>query len=97
MSSSTTGWMSNQARMWSADSIFGRWRSDGNPCVGSGRGVTFDTQSTSLFYTAQGQLIYCGDRWNSEELADSRYIWLPLRLNGERLEIAWEEHWEPMT
>ena len=97
MSSSTTGWMSNQARMWSADSIFGRWRSDGNPCVGSGRGVTFDTQSTSLFYTAQGQLIYCGDRWNSEELADSCYIWLPVRLNGERLEIAWEEHWEPMT
>ncbi len=97
MSSSTTGWMSNQARLWSADSIFGRWRSDGNPCIGAGRGVTFDTQSTSLFYTAQGQLIYCGDRWNSEALDDSRYVWLPVQLNGERLEIAWKEHWQPLA
>lgn len=26
MSSSTTGWMSNQARVWSADEIFGEWK-----------------------------------------------------------------------
>ena len=46
MSSSTTGWMSNQARVWSADEIFGEWKNDGNPCLGKDGDITFDTQST---------------------------------------------------
>ena len=89
MSSSTTGWMSNQARVWSADEIFGEWKNDGNPCLGDGD-ITFDTQSTCVFQTKSGQWIYFGDRWNSTDLADSRYIWLPLAFNGNKVEIQWE-------
>ncbi len=51
MSSSTTGWMSNQARVWSADEIFGEWKNDGNPCLGKDGDITFDTQSTCVFQT----------------------------------------------
>ena len=90
MSSSTTGWMSNQARVWSADEIFGEWKNDGNPCLGKDGDITFDTQSTCVFQTKSGQWIYFGDRWNSTDLADSRYIWLPLAFNGNKVEIQWE-------
>lgn len=90
MSSSTTGWMSNQARVWSADEIFSEWKNDGNPCLGKDGDITFDTQSTCVFQTKSGQWIYFGDRWNSTDLADSRYIWLPLAFNGNKVEIQWE-------
>ena len=90
MSSSTTGWMSNQARVWSADEIFGDWQNDGNPCFGTDADITFDTQSTCVFQTKEGQWIYYGDRWNSTDLADSRYIWLPLNFDGNRVVIKWE-------
>lgn len=95
MSSSTTGWMSNQARVWSADSIFGEWRNDGNPCQGAGAGVTFDSQSTCLFQTRRGQWIYYGDRWNGGDLADSRYVWLPAAFEDGHLVIRWAGSWAP--
>lgn len=94
MSSSTTGWMSNQARVWSADEIFGEWRNDGNPCLGKGADVTFDTQSTSIFRAQDGRWIYYGDRWNRIDLADSRYVWLPVKFKDDRLVISWAEAWE---
>ena len=90
MSSSTTGWMSNQARVWSADEIFGEWKNDGNPFLGKDGDITFDTQSTCVFQTKEGQWIYYGDRWNSTDLADSRYIRLPLKFDGNRVVIKWE-------
>ena len=93
MSSSTTGWMSNQARVWSADSIFGDWQNDGNPCQGEAANITFDTQSTSIFRAENGQWIYYGDRWNGDELYDSRYIWLPVEFEGDRLTIRWQSQW----
>lgn len=93
MSSSTTGWMSNQARVWSADEIFGEWKNDGNPCEGKGASVTFDTQSTSIFRTEEGQWIYYGDRWDQANLADSRYVWLPVEFRDDKLTISWIEKW----
>lgn len=94
ISSSTTGWMSNQARVWSADHIFGAWQNDGNPCLGTDANITFDTQSTCLFRAGNGQWIYCGDRWNSGNLSDSRYVWLPVGFDGDRLTIAWTPQWK---
>lgn len=94
MSSSTTGWMSNQARVWSADEIFGEWENDGNPCEGKGASVTFDTQSTSIFRTEEGQWIYYGDRWDQTDLADSRYVWLPVEFKNDKLTISWAGKWK---
>lgn len=93
VSSSTTGWMSNQARVWSADEIFGAWQNDGNPCVGEDADITFDSQSTCVFRAENGQWIYMGDRWNSSNLSDSRYIWLPVTFDEDRLTIAWKGQW----
>lgn len=93
LSSSTTGWMSNEARVWSAEEIFGEWRNDGSPCVGAGASITFDTQSTSLFRAPSGQWIYYGDRWNGKDLYDSRYVWLPVTFEGDKLIIRWQSKW----
>ncbi len=93
MTSSTTGWDSNEARVWSADSIFGKWKNDGSPCEGTARSITYDTQSTSVFQAENGQWIYYGDRWNRDELADSRYIWLPVRFEEGKMIIRWQNEW----
>ena len=93
MSSSTTGWASNEARVYSSDSIFGEWKYDGNPCKGEGSDITFDTQSTCLFQTDSGQIIYYGDRWNHSDLSDSRYVWLPATIEDGRLSITWKSEW----
>ena len=93
LSSSTTGWMSNQARLWSSDQIFGEWKNDGNPFRGSGANLSFDTQCTSVFRKEDGQWIYYGDRWKQSNLADSRYIWLPLQFEENHIRIEWLPEW----
>ena len=93
MTSSTTGWASNVATCWSSDSLFGEWRSDGNPCVGEGSMFAFDTQSTCIFQASNGTWIYYGDRWNAKKIADSRYVWLPAKLNDGKLNIEWKSNW----
>ena len=93
MSSSTTGWASNQARVWWANEIFGTWHNQGNPCLGSEKNITFDTQSTSIFEAENGQWIYYGDRWNNYDLPDSRYVWLPVRFEDGKLTITWQSAW----
>ena len=40
-----------------------------------------------------GRFIYMGDRWNPENLIDSRYIWLPLTLEGDQPVITWRDQW----
>ena len=94
LSSSTTGWMSNQARLWSSDQIFGKWKNDGNPFRGSGANLSFDTQCTSVFRREDGQWIYYGDRWKQSNLGDSRYIWLPLQFEENRIRIEWLPEWK---
>ena len=47
--------------------------------------TTFDSQSTCVFLADEekGTYVYMGDRWNSEDSANSRYIWLPVEFDGE--------------
>lgn len=41
IASGCTGWEPNEARMFSAPSIWGPWKQEGNPCVGKDAGKTF--------------------------------------------------------
>lgn len=95
MMSGCTGWQPNQARSAMADSIFGEWTELGNPCVGDMSKTTFDSQSTFIL-PVKGKddaFIYMGDRWNPTDAIDGRYIWLPIRFEGDRFLIAWESSW----
>ena len=37
--------------------------------------------------------IYMGDRWTPENAIDGRYIWLPIRFEGEQPVIEWPDEW----
>lgn len=95
MMSGCTGWSPNAARSAVADSPMGEWRELGNPCIGEGAELTFDSQSTYIIPVMgkKGEFIYMGDRWRPRNAIDGRYIWLPVKFEGERFEIEWEDTW----
>ncbi len=94
ISSGCTGWAPNQARCYASDSMLGEWVNMGDPCVGDTKVTTFDSQSTCVFEDLAGNLVYMGDRWNSDNLSDSRYIWLPIEFDNEgRMELRWQDEW----
>ena len=99
LGSGCTGWEPNPAHSAVADSIFGPWTNLGNPCRGPGAGLTFKCQSTYVLPVAgrPGRFIAMFDRWNKWELADSRYVWLPVEFDAQkRPVIPWRESWSPV-
>ncbi len=96
MTSGCTGWDPNAAIYYTADSPLGPWTAKGNPCVGEEKDTTFRTQSTCIFPVdaKNGKFLYMGDRWNRNDLADSRYVWLPVELgySGE-MKISASSDW----
>lgn len=82
VTSGCTGWDPNQAQYAVAETPFGPWTVKGNPCQGEDADVTFSTQSTCVFPVdaEAGKFIYMGDRWNKNDLSESRYVWLPVEF-----------------
>jgi hypothetical protein len=95
ISSGTTGWDPNPASYAVADHIFGPWSVKGNPCVGAGAATTFDSQSTFVLpLPGKDDFLFMGDRWNKNDLADSRYVWLPFHVGEDgTFSLTWLDHW----
>ena len=94
MTSGATGWNPNKARYWRADEIFGDWEDMGDPCIGDENETTFASQSTCIFEADNGEYIYMGDRWNSDDLAASRYVWLPVTFTEQgEMSLKWQDEW----
>lgn len=94
MMSGCTGWAPNAARSAVAESIWGPWRELGNPCEGPGAETTYDSQSTFVIAVAgTDRYIYMGDRWNPADAADGRYVWLPVRFEGDGFRVEWRDRW----
>lgn len=95
MASGCTGWAPNPARSAVADTIWGPWKELDNPCRGPDAEITFHGQSTFILPVAgrPGEFICLLDRWNQHDLADSRYLWLPLRLTPDGFEVPWRKAW----
>lgn len=83
ITSGCTGWSPNAASYAMADKVFGEWKTVGNPCTDEGLGTTYDTQSTCVYKSGEGEYIYMGDRWFSNNLKDSRYVWLPIEFDSQ--------------
>lgn len=100
IASGCTGWAPNAARSVVAESIWGPWTELGNPCAGKDAEITFSGQSTFVLPVAgkADAFIFMADRWNKDDLADSRYLWLPLTF-GDRGEpvIRWQDEWSPKS
>jgi beta-galactosidase len=98
IASDCTGWAPNAARSAVADSIWGPWTELGNPCRGPEAEITFRGQSTYVLPVAgkPGEFIFMADRWNKDDLADSRYLWLPITFTADgKPEVHWHDAWTP--
>lgn len=95
ITSGTTGWHQNPTEYAVADDIMGPWTTAGDPCSGANADTTYHSQSTFVLPVAgmEDTFIYLGDRWNPENLRDSRYVWLPIRFEGDTLRILWRDTW----
>jgi hypothetical protein len=92
LSSGTTGWAPNQARIATSSSIEGPWSGLSN----FGNYSTFDSQPTYVFSvegTEDTTYIYCGDRWKDPGLNESKYIWLPIQDTPDGLQIEYFHQW----
>lgn len=98
VSSWCTGWSPNQAEYAVADSLLGDWKILGNPCIGEGSDLTFQSQSTFLLPISgeKDKFIFMADRWNKTNLEDSRYVWLPGHFENGKMIIQWQKQWNPL-
>ena len=95
ITSGCTGWTPNEARMFSASSIWGPWTQHPNPCQGKDAELTFHSQSTYIL-PVQGKkdlFIYMGDRWIPSNPIDGRYIWLPIQFEKGFPVLKWLDQW----
>lgn len=95
ITSGCTGWAPNKASIHVADNIFGPYTDLGNPMEGDGSNKTFGGQSTYVLPVPgkKDAFIYIGDKWNPMDLMDSRYQWLPIQLDGDKVRISWTDKW----
>ncbi len=98
ISSGTTGWKPNPARLSVADHLFGPWQALGDPSRGDENQVktTFWSQSTYIIPVAgkRNAFIYMGDRWKPENAIDGRYIWLPIQFENDKPILRWFDQWD---
>lgn len=97
VTSGCTGWKPNEARLFTSTSMLGEWKQLPNPCVGDEAKSTFGGQSTYILsQPGNDKYIFMADAWNPENLADSRYIWLPVQFDKKGIPfIAWKDQWQP--
>jgi beta-galactosidase len=96
LTSGCTGWDSNEAQYGIAENVLGPWEVIGNPCIGPNADKTFFAQSAFVFPVVGKAEAYIAmfDRWNKEDIGASRYVWLPIRFDGERMIIEWLDEWD---
>lgn len=93
ITSGCTGWDPNEARMFSANNIFGPWTQHPNPCVGPDAKITFGGQSTYIL-KVKDKFIFMADIWRPKHPIDARYIWLPIEFDSAGVPvIRWRDSW----
>lgn len=96
-SSYTTGWKPNPGRLAVSQNMMSGWKALDNPCRGTEEEnkTTFFSQSTYVI-PVQGKkdsFIFIADRWKSDNLIDSQYIWLPIEFENGIPFLKWYNSW----
>lgn len=98
ISSGTTGWKPNPARLSEADHPLGPWKELGDPSRGTEDQVktTFWSQSTFILPVIgkRNAYIYMGDRWTPKNAIDGKYVWLPIIFEAGRPVLRWYDKWD---
>jgi hypothetical protein len=93
VNSAATNWDPNQQKYASATSMNGPWSALAN--IGDATG--FDTQTAFIIPvkgTKTTTYIYAGDRWQDPDLKSSKYIWVPIKVNGTKLTMDKYDSWQ---
>lgn len=95
ITSGCTGWDPNEARIFSAPSIWGPWTQHPNPCRGKKSEITFGGQSTYVLPVPgkKDAFIFMADIWRPKHPSDARYIWLPIQFENGVPYIEWMDSW----
>lgn len=90
-----TGWSTNDNQYTTATSMAGPWAawksfapSGTNTCNSQ---VTF---ILPVVGTSTTTYLFLGDRWNSNNLTDSRYVWQPLTISGTTVSMTCATSWK---
>lgn len=96
ITSGCTGWTPNRASLHVADSLMGAWTLVGDPMTGPNAEKTFNGQSTFVQAVPgkKDAFIFMADRWNPDDLRDSRYLWLPVQFKEGVPFIDWKDSWD---
>ena len=98
ITSGTSGWSPNAARLAIADKVFGPYTALENPCRGEPDDVktTFHSQGTFIQQLPGRSDAYAflADRWTPKNPIDGRYVWLPVQFDeqGNPL-LQWHDTW----
>lgn len=96
ITSACTGWKPNKANLYMSASLFGPWQLvPSNPMRGENADLTFGGQSTYVLPVAgkKDAFIFIADKWNPKDLTDSRYLFLPIRFDGDIPYVEWVDQW----
>jgi len=101
ITSAETSWKNNAANYYRATSIMGPYTEVGNPCVGPGSDMTFESQGTYPFavHGKKNEILLLAERHVTTRMTDSSFIFLPIRFpSPSTLELhylpAWSlTHW----
>ena len=98
ITSAQSGWQPTSAFVFTADSMMGDWTFLGYPCVGTElqQRTTFGSQGTYVLPVAGAQdaFIFMADRWQADNLIDSRYVWLPIQWYKGMPLLQWQQCWD---
>ena len=97
LTSNLTSWERNDNYYFTATNIAGPWKRQGLFCPEGT--LTWNSQSTFVLMLPDGTPMYMGDRWSYPHQAScATYVWMPMRVDGERLSIPrYETAWSLET
>ncbi|KAK8071087.1 carbohydrate-binding module family 35 protein [Apiospora hydei] len=88
-----TGWDPNDNVYSYATSLAGPW-SSWKTFANSGS-KTYNSQTNYILPLGGSEAIYMGDRWISNNLMRSTYVWLPLSISGTTITMSDRVNWVP--
>ena len=95
MGSHMTGWHPNPNVYATAPSLAGPWTEFKN--LAPPEANNYQSQSTMLVKvvgTKKTTVIFMGDIWKPNALWDSRYLWMPLEINGNEMKLPPPQTWQ---
>lgn len=94
--SGCTGWAPNEGRTAYTTNILGEWTMCGNFTVDPGKQTTYRSQSAYILKVEgkENAFVYVGDRWNSNNVGASEYIFLPISMRSGYPTVRWYDGWD---